>query len=219
MYLWVSIHAPREGERPCVCRKPKRYNAVSIHAPREGERQLLLGVRLIKKEFQSTLPARGSDEAAEVISAAADSFNPRSPRGGATPNPTIEGEAVVFQSTLPARGSDIRRKYTATPSGFQSTLPARGSDTSIITQIYQMGVSIHAPREGERLDCVSYHIGCDKFQSTLPARGSDVKSAPQDLTDLFQSTLPARGSDYCISTDRNSPTCFNPRSPRGGATT
>ena len=58
-------------------------------------------------------------------------------------------------------------------------------------------VSIHAPHEGERL-------------STPAARISIILP--------FQSTLPTRGSDYLRPRAKTSNTCFNPRSPRGGAT-
>ena len=61
--------------------------------------------------FQSTLPARGSDEEYPGMFANLDCFNPRSPRGGATAQfgkfPYIGG----FQSTLPARGSDPVRHF------------------------------------------------------------------------------------------------------------
>ena len=127
--------------------------------------------------FQSTLPARGSDvppmphrsrgqvsihapregerPAAPKPSLTPKSFNPRSPRGGATeclvhprPNPLVsihaprEGErhgcglmstpVTSFQSTLPARGSDgFQQGGFAVGAVFQSTLPARGSDSSM----------------------------------------------------------------------------------------
>ena len=80
------------------------------------------------------------------------------------------------------------------------------------------------------------------FQSTLPTRGSDLGVATQVLISIaFQSTLPTRGSDGQTFTapdigkvsihaphegERRSVSvvasqrgrCFNPRSPRGGAT-
>ncbi len=79
----VSIHAPREGERryrrSCRC-SAWRFNprsprggatiappagcsslSVSIHAPREGERRISFIHISSMTEFQSTLPARGSD--------------------------------------------------------------------------------------------------------------------------------------------------------------
>ena len=57
--------------------------------------------------FQSTLPARGSDDALAME----------------------RDKKIEFQSTLPARGSDVLLPLPL-PEGivFQSTLPARGSD-------------------------------------------------------------------------------------------
>ena len=147
--------------------------------------------------FQSTLPARGSDVqilnrfrlprsfnprsprggATLHISPVADgvhSFNPRSPRGGATHGSRGRIYPSAFQSTLPARGSDAIRGMGASSSSlFQSTLPARGSDRAGLTPPADCGVSIHAPREGERPGALD---------------------TPGGLR------------------------CFNPRSPRGGAT-
>ena len=59
------------------------------------------------------------------------------------------------------------------------------------------GISIHAPHEGER----------HRFNSYI--RGAC----------LFQSTLPTRGSDQCTAAATKTARYFNPRSPRGGATT
>ena len=64
-------------------------------------------IRELEDIFQSTLPARGSDEKWKE-----------------------EQEPVgEFQSTLPARGSDLAAFLeTIREIIFQSTLPARGSD-------------------------------------------------------------------------------------------
>ena len=147
------------------------------------------------------------------------SFNPRSPRGGATFGVLLAAPYLTFQSTLPARGSD----YGCTNA-----------------QRCQR-VSIHAPREGER-QYGRWHLTRKKcfnprsprggatdqpgqardfavFQSTLPARGSDlVPVIFQTVQELFQSTLPARGSDIGVARLDTYTGRFNPRSPRGGAT-
>ena len=102
-----------------------------------------------------------------------------------------------FQSTLPTRGSDaFTQSAYKVQILFQSTLPTRGSDHEVlgINEIYQ--VSIHAPHEGER------HYAYD-FYSHFWA---------------FQSTLPTRGSDNALTTSTRRMARFNPRSPRGGAT-
>ena len=58
---------------------------VSIHAPHEGERPDAETDAVLRLMFQSTLPTRGSDEVYRRSQTAACRFNPRSPRGGATP--------------------------------------------------------------------------------------------------------------------------------------
>ena len=80
----VSIHAPHVGER-----LPRSFlhiinNIVSIHAPHEGERPFIRKKQGLFMTFQSTLPTRGSDVGMLAQSVSASSFNPRSPRGGAT---------------------------------------------------------------------------------------------------------------------------------------
>ncbi len=102
-----------------------------------------------------------------------------------------------FQSTLPTRGSDNYDKSRAIYiSKFQSTLPTRGSDDVCKGAFGICPVSIHAPHEGERHEYNAPIHPIYKFQSTLPTRGSDVIE------------LQREGEKQC----------FNPRSPRGGAT-
>ena len=181
----------------CPCRPD---TTVSIHAPHEGERRYAGQYRPVGQ-----------------------GFNPRSPRGGATPFLcTVRIAAARFQSTLPTRGSDkTRRDDSGRGAKFQSTLPTRGSDPSL-----------------------SFIKGrfMQWFQSTLPTRGSDWQSArpckssqrvsihaPHEgerqqayilssITNKFQSTLPTRGSDATVSKVTTARARFNPRSPRGGAT-
>ena len=133
--VYISIHAPHEGERrligqiwqdagifqstlptrgsdrlpPCGTKEMER---ISIHAPHEGERPA--PVRHTRQPlwiFQSTLPTRGSDLIKSLIIASPLYFNPRSPRGGATKLYIVPEPLRKFQSTLPTRGSD--RSYFA----------------------------------------------------------------------------------------------------------
>ena len=151
-------------------------------------------------------------------------FNPRSPRGGATPWPSYSKLVEwIFQSTLPTRGSDH--------------FPRR-------CILQHRHISIHAPHEGERLTPYQPAPPVDIFQSTLPTRGSDgdwwwiaswtyynfnprsprggATCAGREFCGHlagFQSTLPTRGSDYQSARRRvRQRQNFNPRSPRGGAT-
>ena len=123
---------------------------ISIHAPHEGER--LHHGRLVR---------RNTD------------FNPRSPRGGATPY----GQAVPFVAYIsihaPHEGERrvTQRSLFIVPI-FQSTLPTRGSRAAQNARARRL-----------------------RFQSTLPTRGSDaLLSIRLGDTQPFQSTLPTRGS-------------------------
>ena len=148
----ISIHAPREGERPAsVCLLSSTALFQSTLPARGSDINLPAGV-YANGGFQSTLPARGSDFYAsnqrranvqisihapregerrglDNTRATTGNFNPRSPRGGAT-----------------AR----LRKIIMLPLKFQSTLPARGSDRGMPLAKAAGKISIHAPREGER---------------------------------------------------------------------
>ena len=219
----VSIHAPREGERPAGNCWRWHYLTVSIHAPREGERPprrvyprrgawcfnprsprggaTRHGIRTWRDscKFQSTLPARGSDTVYPTCKGKENiCFNPRSPRGGATPfSASILDSGISFNPRSPRGGATCRRwKRRIKSHMFQSTLPARGSDPRAIPSNARAAVSIHAPREGERPYTCSGSAARRKFQSTLPARGSDPRRFhAHNCKQVFQSTLPARGSD------------------------
>ena len=81
--------------------------AISIHAPHEGERRKPPAAVKPYRVFQSTLPTRGSDRNSSPTWWAHIDFNPRSPRGGATPGGDYKKEDYSgFQSSLPTRGSD-----------------------------------------------------------------------------------------------------------------
>ena len=134
----------------------------------------------------------------------------------------VYARPIKFQSTLPTRGSDgVENAGKWMFLEFQSTLPTRGSDLRLsAARTPTKHVSIHAPHEGERpvLDDAANAIAW-MFQSTLPTRGSDCRMPDLSAPILtFQSTLPTRGSDDCSAGWGYAPSCFNPRSPRGGAT-
>ncbi len=149
---------------------------VSIHAPHEGERLDLSTYPVMQYGFNPRSPRGGATPRCHSYpTRGARRFNPRSPRGGAT------------------RAASI---YRSLPHRFQSTLPTRGSDAQNGAVPKCTDVSIHAPHEGERRPpksrpCVRY---------------------------MFQSTLPTRGSDAIKHQKQASSDGFNPRSPRGGAT-
>ena len=124
--LWHSDNqsfnprSPRGGATLDIIRKAVRH-AVSIHAPHEGERLIRVDGSAEQCQFQSTLPTRGSDFFFAILPPSTSvsihaphegerhscivapnplvtSFNPRSPRGGATGNTTkrraMEGVSI-----------------------------------------------------------------------------------------------------------------------------
>ncbi len=134
----------------CPCRPD---TTVSIHAPHEGERRYAGQYRPVGQ-----------------------GFNPRSPRGGATPFLcTVRIAAARFQSTLPTRGSDkTRRDDSGRGAKFQSTLPTRGSDKTgdLFTKCLDDGFNPRSPRGGATPK-LRKRKKPQTFQSTLPTRGSD----------------------------------------------
>ena len=134
--LLVSIHAPHEGERHGHTLDELISKYVSIHAPHEGERPFFNRSNTKSAEFQSTLPTRGSDGICLGGENFAISFNPRSPRGGATISTFKPFAIVMFQSTLPTRGSDYVDFPSTTPlSSFNPRSP-RGGATICIMHLF-----------------------------------------------------------------------------------
>ena len=150
----ISIHAPREGERQRLYNGEFEDKAISIHAPREGERPLSSSVYVATKPSISIhAPREGERPDMSISVYTYADFNPRSPRGGATPP-----KPVVFPHPL-----------------ISIHAPREGERRAPISPILPMSISIHAPREGERLLRPRLAKGLTRFQSTLPARGSDAK--------------------------------------------
>ena len=147
---------------------------ISIHAPREGERPVYKYTTPLAELFQSTLPARGSDSSSISGAVLPMYFNPRSPRGGATANasPTT-GAPSPFQSTLPARGSDHTANIRRTGSTDISIhAPREGERRSGQQRIYFLFlISIHAPREGERRKSTACGLQCSRISIHAPREG------------------------------------------------
>ena len=151
--------------------------------------------------FQSTLPTRGSDEPWRVSRPVhRASFNPRSPRGGAT-----------FLSC----------RFLLSFYSFNPRSP-RGGATSYHLAMFDFvdDVSIHAPHEGERLQWqLTRLLRSQRFNPRSPRGGATKDIKPWFARErTFQSTLPTRGSDRHAGQYRPAGQGFNPRSPRGGAT-
>ena len=241
----ISIHAPHEGERHRNWMTSSRRIGFQSTLPTRGSDVAAKRVSLSISGFQSTLPTRGSDVHGLRNSAGRRHFNPRSPRGGATVDINDLAARISFQSTLPTRGSNAElllhrrrgrgisihaphegeqqpmREQRRKPKNFNPRSP-RGGATIWYKMwcIISVDISIHAPHEGEQLMAKSTIRANIQFQSTLPTRGSnDYRGGLDRPLIIFQSTLPTRGSNgqgikypYAGLID------FNPRSPRGGAT-
>ena len=179
----ISIHAPREGERRQTLRLPRaRRRHFNPRSPRGGATIRQTSAAQGAQIFQSTLPARGSDVAGNSESISFSSFQSTLPaRGSDEKVPLAACSVPVFQSTLPARGSDCMRGERAVYGHrFQSTLPARGSDQSVPSPLLcRRGISIHAPREGERLDLSTYPVMQYDFNPRSPRGGATPHCACQ----------------------------------------
>ena len=127
---------------------------------------------------------------------------------------------ITFQSTLPTRGSDLicaLNRFSA--SNFNPRSPRGGATyNSLQRRSAFRHFNPRSPRGGATARrCVA--IQPLQFQSTLPTRGSDFSfTSKRACSSVFQSTLPTRGSDSCALKAAVSICYFNPRSPRGGAT-
>ena len=81
----ISIHAPHEGERRALgittIEEGKQFQST---LPTRGSDVLPLMLLVVDITFQSTLPTRGSDLLERKKRKWKRDFNPRSPRGGAT---------------------------------------------------------------------------------------------------------------------------------------
>ena len=150
-----------------------------------------------KIQFQSTLPTRGSDVTYAASGICDNHFNPRSPRGGATPTASPDFSQKSFQSTLPTRGSDLLRVPPLQEVLYFNPRSPRGGATIEGTETYeQYGISIHAPHEGERRGNAALKERKNDFNPRSP-RGGATRSFLHHQTAFMN---------------------FNPRSPRGGAT-
>ena len=122
---------------------------ISIHAPREGSDTASTANPIAITVFQSTLPARGATLVVTSEAGATSDFNPRSPRGERRQRPRPLPRWAGYFNPRSPRGE---RLITFTATGdivaFQSTLPARGATVQAAEAIWNLDISIHAPREG-----------------------------------------------------------------------
>ena len=147
-------------------------------------------------------------------------FNPRSPRGGATIISVDKAKGSDISIHAPHEGERrILPAISMRPIYFNPRSPRGGATEAVDMPSGDKWISIHAPHEGERLFGTAEDGVPVLFQSTLPTRGSDALYAScRRWRSSFQSTLPTRGSDHAELIMACTSNYFNPRSPRGGAT-
>ena len=90
-----------------------------------------------------------------------------------------------------------------------------GATISCIICLFNIGISIHAPRVGSD-DFWSFLLSSDLvFQSTLPVWGATAVNVIHAAGGRFQSTLPVWGATRLPRAAECRPCNFNPRSPCG----
>ena len=236
----VSIHAFREGRRPhaflanCVSSRfqstPSAREGdveaeivtyvtyVSIHAFREGRRRRRTEPKMQFFLFQSTPSAREGDKREGDVEVYGVGFNPRLPRGKATLFVVLDVPVVVrFNPRLP-RGKATRtfQHIHHISTRFNPRLP-RGKATSKDARCASSaGVSIHAFREGRRPG-FAVRLFCQfEFQSTPSAREGDQLIQPGSrLSPRFNPRLP-RGKATTVATDPASRTTVSIHAFREG---
>ena len=174
----VSIHAPHEGERHDRVNYGSNNFGVSIHAPHEGERPATsFMISLSRLSFNPRSPRGGATNACGYDCGKADGFNPRSPRGGATmlADGRLTGTGGV---SIHAPHEGERHFFTEDKTMTRTVsihAPHEGERQAAVRIIaLPLSVSIHAPHEGERLGKEMALAQNGTFQSTLPTRGSDL---------------------------------------------
>ena len=171
---------------------------VSIHAPHEGERPYILPRCRHIRQFQSTLPTRGSDYSKIKDGKSSKLVSIHAPH---------EGER---------RCTISRRRLTRL---FQSTLPTRGSDFYGKPFVLLPWVSIHAPHEGERPLEIYSHLSAQKgFNPRSPRGGATRFCHYREVSYGVSIHAPHEGERRVCAMCRLLRRSFNPRSPRGGAT-
>ena len=114
--------------------KKEKQGYISIHAPRKGERRRRALTRCSVVGFQSMLPTRGSDYIIMTFIHTFGHFNPRSPRGGATRQGVIPPDSNYISIHAPHEGERPQRGLCRGYQGhdFNPRSP-RGGATSAAT--------------------------------------------------------------------------------------
>ena len=169
---------------------------ISIHASREGGDHGGGGV-VHAGRISIHAPREGGDAAVFTVAVALTNFNPRPPRGGRRKLITAYGRTREFQSTPPARGGATPMDPNQCPHPKISIhAPREGGDGCIEQEHHFRVISIHAPREGGDVAGVLICQWHNSISIHAPREGGDRRRR-----------VPLQRA--CN---------FNPRPPRGGAT-
>ena len=150
--------------------RPPIDHGISIHAPHAGRDRCRRSDRRGKYYFNPRAPC-GARPRRLIRPTPRPTFQSTRPVRGATLKPITANMIVEFQSTRPVRGATIAswpkrpnkadfnprapcgarqtgKKEGTTPKIFQSTRPVRGATGKPSLTIYDLVISIHAPRAG-----------------------------------------------------------------------
>ena len=110
---------------------------ISIHAPHEGERPRNKIAAAPLRQFQSTLPTRGSDAVHAVAYGRPQNISIHAPHEGERPIVDLGNNyATTISIHAPHEGERLINGFRSRAERpFQSTLPTRGSDRYIIQSI------------------------------------------------------------------------------------
>ena len=148
--------------------------------------------------FQSTLPTRGSDEAIDAQAAQESKISIHAPHEGERlPRAVVYTRRSFISIHAPHEGERRYETYGDCPDCY---------------------ISIHAPHEGERLYPAVISKDFFTFQSTLPTRGSDDRRKDKLRGQKISIHAPHEGERRFRRASWARSAYFNPRSPRGGAT-
>ena len=236
----ISIHAPREGSdlvSPRDFRSRLNFNPRSPRGgatckllttialfvyfnPRSprGERPPVQYRSILSILFQSTLPAGGATCRLSLFKMILRYFNPRSPRGERRLIMGGTSRSSYFNPRSPRGERPFKRPIIIPCSTFQSTLPAGGATISFHVAIFQLTISIHAPRGGSDSRQLGVFLRLYVFQSTLPAGGATYSLKIDGNKISISIHAPRGGSDPCLLISIIDMTQFQSTLPAGGAT-
>ena len=150
-------------------------------------------------------------------------FNPRSPRGGATCPECYKARKQAISILAPHEGERryMHSRFRRLPQDFNPRSP-RGGATKMTYRFLPMRIYFNprSPRGGATRREAERALAYIKFQSSLPTRGSDYYVTCRDKKQEISILAPHEGERRSTAQpwDRDMQN-FNPRSPRGGATT